>query len=420
MRDGPFGLADPVRPTPLLRDGRYVRIWLVGWLTGVVRWLELLAFGILAYDLTGSPSLVALVALLRFVPMALFSAIFGALVDVVDPRRLMVLTLLAITAVAIAMLGLQLTGTLSYWHICASALASGVYWASDMPIRRSMMGEIAGPDRLAQAMSWDYATSNGTRMVGPLLGGVLYQTVGMDGVFMLVIAHYAAALVCTSGLAATSETPRPGMAIRPRAILASAAEAMRLARRDNDATCILALTVIFNVWVFPYVSMIPVIGEDDLGLSAAMIGYVSAIEGATGLGVIVFIGMLARPRGYRTIYALGVAGSMAAVALIGLVPGLSSLIVGLVLAGGFLAFFASMQSTLIYRAAPEGMRGRYLGLVSLCIGAGLIGFANIGLTAEIFGAADALWIIAAEGAIPLIWVLLRWRALHIDLRLRAA
>ncbi|MEM7211187.1 MAG: MFS transporter [Pseudomonadota bacterium] len=402
---------------PLLRDGRYVRIWLVGWLTGVVRWLELLAFGILAWELTGSPSLVALLALLRFLPMALFSAIFGALADQMDPRRMMMLALLAITAVAVAMLALQVSGTLAYWHICACALASGVYWASDMPIRRKMMGEIAGPERLAQAMSWDYATSNGTRMVGPLIGGVLYQSLGMDGVFVLVIAHYLAGILCAAGLKPSGGAIPTG-AVRPGRVLTEAWQALRHALRDNDMTSIMALTVIFNIWVFPYVSMIPVVGEEDLGLSAAMIGYISSIEGATGLMVIGFIGVFARPSAFRVIYTSGVGLAMGAVAFMGAATGFWQLILGLAVAGMFLALFASMQSTLVYRAAPDEMRGRYLGLISLCIGSGLIGFANIGLTAEFFGAANAMWIVAAEGALPFLIVILRWRDLHKDLGLR--
>ena len=404
-------------PVPLLRDGRYVRIWLVGWLTGVVRWLELLAFGILAYDLTASPSLVALVALLRFVPMALCSAVIGALADQMDPRRMLMVSLLGITVVAIAMLGLQLGGTLSYWHVCGAALASGVYWASDMPIRRKMMGEIAGPKRLSQAMSWDYATSNGTRMVGPLLGGVLYQNVGMDGVFVIVLAHYVAAILCAWRLKPTGhETVATGTGIA--AIFPRTLEAFRHAMHDNDMTCIMALTVIFNIWVFPYVSMIPVVGEEDLGLSASVIGYVTAIEGAAGLSMIVAIGLLARERSFRVLYAFGVGATMSAVGFIGTVASLYGLILGLVLAGSTIAFFASMQSTLVYRAAPHEMRGRYLGLISLCIGTGLIGFANIGITAEYFGAANAMWIIAAEGALPFLFVLSRWRGLHADLGLR--
>ena len=56
------------------------------------------------------------------------------------------------------------------------------------------------------------------------------------------------------------------------------------------------------------------------------------------------------------------------------------------------------------------MRGRFLGLMTICIGAGVIGFANVGLTAEVFGAADALWIIALEGVIPMLLILRGWRA----------
>ena len=192
----------------------------------------------------------------------------------------------------------------------------------------------------------------------------------------------------------------------------------RHAIRDNDMVCIMALTVIFNIWVFPYVSMIPVVGEEDLGLSASVIGYVTAIEGAAGLCMIVAIGLLARQRSFRVLYAFGVGATMAAVGFIGTVETLSGLIIGLILAGSSIAFFASMQSTLVYRAAPHEMRGRYLGLISLCIGTGLIGFANIGITAEYFGAANAMWIIAAEGALPFLIVVLCWRGLHSDLGFR--
>ena len=70
-----------------------------------------------------------------------------------------------------------------------------------------------------------------------------------------------------------------------------------------------------------------------------------------------------------------------------------------------------MQSTLIYACAPPDMRGRFLGLLTLCIGTGLIGFANVGLMAEWFGASNALWIIGLEGAIPMVLIARGWREL---------
>ncbi len=50
--------------------------------------------------------------------------------------------------------------------------------------------------------------------------------------------------------------------------------------------------------------------------------------------------------------------------------------------------------------------------MTICIGTGLIGFANVGLTAEAFGASNAVLIIALEGVIPMLLIGWRWRHLH--------
>ena len=59
----------------LFTDSEFAKVWLIGLFSGVVRWLELLAFGIYAYEITGSPVLVALLAVLRLAPLALFGVL---------------------------------------------------------------------------------------------------------------------------------------------------------------------------------------------------------------------------------------------------------------------------------------------------------------------------------------------------------
>ena len=409
-------MTDALPPVPLLRDGRYVRVWLIGWFTGVVRWLELLAYGVYAFEITGSPVLVALVALIRFLPLALLGVFIGAVSDQINPRQLLIFSLATVAVVMLGMLGLEQAGVLAYWHLVVAALVAGVFWAAEMTLRRKLIGEIAGPGRLAQAMSFDYATSNGTRMLGPLAGGVLFETIGMAGVFAGALAFYLISIAMVFGIAASGADAVGGF--RPRAALTAAGDAMRRALRDNDVTCILAVTVIFNIWGFPYVSMIPVIGEEVFGLSPSAVGYIAAIEGGTGLMLAVAIGFLAGPHIYRRLYFFGCSGVLCAVGLIGWAEDLTTLCIGLALAGFSTACFATMQSTLIYWVAPPEMRGRYLGLVSICIGAGLIGFANVGITAEIFGASAALRIIAAEGLVAVLLLAFWWRALGHEAGLR--
>ncbi len=399
------------RPT-LWQDGRYVRIWLVGWFTGIVRWLDLLAYGIFAFALTGSPLMVAALALLRFLPLALFSLLFGAMADSLSPRKIIFWSLIGVFLSTGGMMAAQLTGGLSYWHLAVGTLASGVFWASDMPLRRKMIGEIAGPDRLAAAMSWDYATSNGTRLFGPLIGGFVYQSIGVDGVLGIGLAFYAISIWLAAAIKPTGG--RRGGAFHPGKVLIGAVRSARRAVRTNDVACILAVTVIFNLWGFPFVAMIPVIGKDVLDLSPAVIGYVASIEGAFSLVSVVLVGIYAKQHYYRRLYFWGLALHLVGVGIIGLVPGLWAVCIGLAICGFAISGFAAMQATLIYMVAPRGMRGRYLGLMSLCIGAGLIGFANVGLMAEIFGAQTALVIIACEGFIATLILGLVWKALRAE------
>ena len=405
-------------PVPLFRDGRYVRVWLVGWFTGIVRWLDLLAYGIFAFEITGSPFLVAVLALVRFLPLALFSLPFGAAGDSLSPRRIVFWSSIGVLIATTSLLFVQLTVGLSYWHLILGVLASGIYWASDMPLRRKMVGEIAGPDRLARAMSLDYATSNGTRLFGPLLGGVIYQAVGMTGVLGIGILLYAISAWLAAGILPTGG--KRGGAFRPSHVVVGALRAARRAVRSNDVGCILAVTVVFNLFGFPFVSMIPVIGEEVLGLSPSAIGFVSSTEGAFSLLSLALIGVFARDGFFRRLYFSGLAVHLAAVAFIGLAPGLWALYAGLAVAGFATSGFAVMQATLIYAVAPKGMRGRYLGLMSICIGAGVIGFANVGWMAEAFGAKWALVIMAAEGAVAATVLALSWKALWAEAGTRQA
>ena len=65
----------------LFKDRNFRSAWSAGILINFVRWLEFLALGIYAFDVTGSAFLTALLALARFLPLALFGVIIGSLAD---------------------------------------------------------------------------------------------------------------------------------------------------------------------------------------------------------------------------------------------------------------------------------------------------------------------------------------------------
>ena len=67
------------------------RLWFVGLVSFVVRWLEMLAIALFSYQITGSAFVVAMLSLLRLLPMGLFGAFIGAAADRFERRSALIL-----------------------------------------------------------------------------------------------------------------------------------------------------------------------------------------------------------------------------------------------------------------------------------------------------------------------------------------
>ena len=397
------------RLTGLLRDPAYLRVWLVGMFSGIARWLEMLVVGVYAFDTTGSPFLVALLVILRLLPLAVLGSVVGTFADRIAPRLVLTATMGAAMMVSTAVFLIFVTGLDQYWIVAVSSFVSGLVWTTDMPLRRRLIGDIAGMERLAPAMSLDSATNNATRMLGPLFGGLLFQWLGPSGAFALSAVMYAACVVLLLGLPAIVA----GDAVKREAtrILRDLQEVFGFIARDRDILRILLVTIVFNVWGFPFISMIPVVGRDVLALSAGWIGVLAGLEGGGAFvgALLIAIGM--RTRNFRRLYYFGMLGYLVFAFLAGWMVSAAPMAVVLFFVGVMAAGFSTMQSTLIYSVAPPEMRGRLFGVLVICIGTGLIGFANIGLMGEWFGGSAAMRIVAAEGFIPLILIGVGWRQL---------
>ena len=403
----------PRRLSELLGDRRFLRLWLIGLFSMGSRWLEMLVVGIFAVETTGSPVLVALLVILRMLPLAVFGSIVGTFADRLAPRFLLSCSLVVATMVSLAVLALALSGVASYWHVALGTFLSGVVWTTDMPVRRRLIGDVAGTSRMASAMSLDSATSNAMRLIGPLFGGLLYQWLGLGGAFGLAAALYAVCLILMPGVPRAFVTS--GVGQRSARLLGDLGDGFRYLGREPEIRRVLYVTVIFNIWGFPFVSMIPVIGTEKLGLSAAAIGALAALEGGGAFaGALLIAAIGVRPGWYRRLYFFGTASYSAFAFVVGWMTETPPLAVVIFMAGLAAAGFSTMQTTLIYGIAPPEMRGRMLGILSLTIGAGVIGFTNIGLMGELFGGANAVRIVAAEGLVAALVLGLRWPRLWRD------
>ena len=393
---------------PWLTDRRFAAIFLVGALTSLVRWLEMLVFGVYVFAETGSAAATAAMTLLRLLPLALFGAFGGAVADRLDRRRLMQWGLVAMCVLASGLAVLAWSGRIEVWHLGAAAFLGGVFWITDFPVRRALIGDVVRGPFLGRAMGVDTLANNGTRMLGPLLGGALLATVGLEGAFALSAVLHA---VCWVAFRAV-RFPSPGPARPTSSVWRSVAEGIRYLRGDRRLAGVFALTVVFNLWAFPMISMIPVIGEESFRLGPSAVGILASAEGAGALVGSVLVAVFARPANFMPLYFAG--GVFYLVFSIAFAaspfPWLAGAMLFTVGLGG--AAYAAMQTTLVILSAPAEVRGRMMGVLSVCIGAGPIGFYHVGALADWIGARDAVALIGLEGLVALIAVSLVWPEIH--------
>ncbi len=390
----------------LLSEPDFRRLWLVGLVVFSVRWLEMLAVAVFVYQHTGSPFIVALLTMLRMLPMTLFGALIGAAAERVERRVALVFVVLSMLLCSITLALLAWTGALQVWHLALASFFSGITWTTDNPVRRTMIGEVVGSERMSAAMSIDVGANNASRVLGPTVGGILLATLGIGGAFAVSVVGYLIATVVAIRVRHRNPAALPNAA----GVLERMIEGFLLVRRDRRLSGIMVITVIYNTFGWPFTSMIPVIGQDNLDLGAAGIGLLASMDGVGAFCGAVLIALGARPPHYARLYIGGVAAYLLMLPAFALAPrplfaGSVLLLTGLANSG-----FSIMQATLVYLAAPPEMRSRVYGVLSVCIGIGMIGFLHLGWLAGMIGAPWAIVTIGAEGFVALLLTRRWWRA----------
>ena len=392
----------PIRE--LLRSSDFLRLWLVGAFANAMRWLELLASGLFAWEVTHSALAVTAVVAARQLPQLLFGAFAGAISEAINRKLIVMVALVGPAVVSTLLATLAMTGHLDLWHVALGNLLSGTLWASEMSTRRRMVGEVAGPHRIVNAIALDSATSAATRMIGPLLGGLAFETLHMSGAYTLTALVQFAGAFAMAGLVHPQIARRLNLARIPAEI----AEGLAFARTKPTILLVFGITIVTNAFGFAYSGLVAPLGLAAFDVSPALVGLLAAGEplGALLGGALIAAGFLRMDR--RLAFAGGAALFMAALIVMAVSPSFWLAFAVLVIGGFGTAGFGNMQSTLMLTEAPPEMRSRLMGIVTVCIGTGPLGILAAGAISDQIGPRGAVIVMAVVGLLltaALAWAL---------------
>ncbi|WP_169728430.1 MFS transporter [Geminicoccus roseus] len=409
MVEGERARLGPRAVAELLRDPAVRRLWAAGAVIQCGRWLDILAFGVLVLEWTASPLAVTAILFTRMLPLLFFGSVAGTLADRVDRQRMLAASLVLVCACY---------GLGAWWsldgepHLPVAFLLSvvgGLFWSAELPMRRGLLAEIAGMERVGVSMGLELLTANVTRMVGPAVGGALVALLGFSGVLLAGLVLHGLALLAILGL----RPPGPSVpkAAGPVRILAPLQEGWRHVRATPVLIGTVVVTAAINLWGFPYVSLVPVIAHEVMGLGPVGTGLLVATEGIGAFVASIFITVAAPPGWFRRIYSLGTLLFLVAVVLFGLSTSPLVAALFLIMAGVGMAGFNTMQIVLMLQGADPLLRGRALGILVGAMGLAPFGFLQFGLAASWLGASAAVVLVASVGLLAVLACVLVWPTL---------
>lgn len=343
-------------------------------------WMQRVAQAWLVLDLGGSGTDIGVVTALQFLPLLVFGAWGGVVVDRLDKRRLLVATQSVSGLLALGLGILTATGVIELWMVMVLAGGLGFAHLLDVPGRQSFVMEIVGRDQLANAVTLNSVVVNAARMTGPALAGVLIVTVGTAACFLLNAASY---LIVVWAFAGMRQAELQRAAVVPRAP-GQLREGLAYAWHEPALRGPLLLMAVIGALAYEFQVVLPLLARFSFDGDAGTYGAMTACMGlgAVVAGLVVAGRAPAAPRSLVTAaYVFGVLILVTAAA-----PTLALAMVALVGVGAASIILLALANTTVQLTAAPEMRGRVMALWSIAfLGTTPIGGPVVGWVSEQMG-----------------------------------
>lgn len=394
--------AQSLNPFRTLIRYRNFRIFWIGQTVSLIgSWMQQIAVGWLALELSNDPFLVGVVAAAGTLPILVFSLPGGMLADRADKLRVIRTAQALMLLEATVLWWLAWTGQLTVGWLIALTSIGGLLAAFEIPARQALWVHLVDREDLPKAIGLNSMGFNLARVLGPTIAAVVIARFGIEWTFSLNALSFLAVLLSLA-LITLPVSVREGDGAR-QGMRAGLLEALRYVRSTRPLPALMLVAMVFSILGVPVITLLPVVSRDILGLGPE--GY-GALMASLGIGAMVgALGIAATGGGARQGRTLLWASHLfptllVAFAITRYVPlaGLLMFLVGIAMIINNALVNSRLQSIV-----PDALRGRVMSLyIMVYIGGSPIGSFTAGILARAFGAA---WAVGGSAALMLLFAL---------------
>lgn len=341
-------------------------------------------------ELTRSALWVGLMAASTTLPLLFLALPAGALADMVDRRRILLVSQGLMGSAALGMAVLTFIDAVTPGLLLTLGLVLGTGLALNLPAWQAMVPDLVPRGLVASAVALNSVSFNVARAVGPALGGLIVATAGPDLAFFINGLSYIGVM---GVILSWREGADP--ADQLESMRNAIALGLRFARFTPPFRRLLAVAGGFALTSAVVQSLLPNVTEEALDGGATMFGL---LLGAMGLGALTaaFTRQAVQRRSQRLMVPLSIVGFGIAGLGVGLSRAAALTALFMFVAGIFWVWTLSTLNATVQLLAPAWIRGRAMSLYTLSF-VGILPIGSIlgGAVGDVIGAAQAVAVLSA-------------------------
>lgn len=324
-------------------------------------WMQQIAMSWLVFRLTGSVFLLATVTFMAQIPVLVVTPYMSVFVDRFNRRALLVVTQSLSMVQALLMALLTLTGWIEVWHIMVLSLLIGLINALDNPTRQSFYPSLVPAEKLGNAIALNSAVINGSRLIGPAVGGVLIGLLGEGICFLLNGVSYIAVIIA---LLMMRIKPNRETVVKQR-VWEDMRDGFLYVAHDMPIRSLLLLMSAISFFGLPLMTFIPAYVKTILGGESEMLGLLLSCVGVGSFIAALYLAARKSVLGLGKVVMLS--GALLGIGLVVMsfvtVPWVSAV---LCVPVGFMIIAAVASiNTLLQTLSREDKRGRVMGYMAM-------------------------------------------------------
>jgi predicted MFS family arabinose efflux permease/quinol monooxygenase YgiN len=388
------------------RHPAFLVIWMATVVANIGSWMYSAASGWLMTSLHGDALSVALVQVASSLPIFLFAIPAGALADILDKRRFLIIGETAYTLISAAFAVLVWRGLVTPSVLLAFTFLIGAAGAVTAPAWQAIVPLLVPQRDLQTGVAANSVGVNVSRAIGPALGGAIIPGFGIAAPFWInAISDVAVILALVWWRPPLRDPGR----LPPERLGGAIRAGLRNARHNSFLRSTLVRTVAFFLFASAYWALLPLVARNQVAGGSELYGLLLGTIGAGAIGGAFGLPWLKTQLGPDRLVAAGTLGTAIALVLFGLARTTPAVLAASALAGVSWIAVLSALNVSAQVALPDWVRARGLAVfVTIMFGATTLGSAVWGQLADVLGLPASHFLAAAGAvvAIPLTW---RWK-----------